>query len=70
MERAKESEMFDMLARYPRVKEWLHDQMTTTVDILLVNPDIDTIRKAQGQAAFIQKMLDKLESTESVAGRQ
>lgn len=65
MDRAKEAELFDHLARYPRVKEWLQGQMASAVEILLVNPDIDVLRKAQGRAAFIQLMLDKLVSAES-----
>lgn len=70
MDRNKETELFDHLCRTPRLKEWLADQLASQYKILVVNPDVEQLRKAQGQAQFIQHMLDKLTAAESAAKRQ
>jgi hypothetical protein len=70
VERTKEAELFDSLCRMPRLREWLGEQLAQQVKILVVNPDVEQLRKAQGQAQFIQLMLDKLATAESAAKRQ
>lgn len=69
MERAKEAELFDGLCRNRRVREWLDEQLAEQVKILVLNPDTEQLRKAQGRAQFIQLMLDKLGAAESAAKR-
>lgn len=70
MDRSKEAELFDHLCRLPRLKEWLAEQLASQYKILVVNPDVEQLRKAQGHAQFIQLMLDKLATAESAAKRQ
>lgn len=69
MERTKEVELFEWLSRNSRVKEWLADQMADQVKILVVNPDVEALHRAQGRAQFIQQMLDRLIAAEFAARR-
>ncbi len=70
MERTKEVELFDHLCRMPRLKEWLVEQLAAQYKILVVNPDVEMLRRAQGHAQCLQAMLDKLATAESAAKRQ
>lgn len=70
MTRDQESQLFDHLFRHRPLREWLEQQMAEQVKVLLVNPDIDTIRRAQGAAGFIKSIQDRLAAAESAAKRQ
>lgn len=70
MDRKHEAELFDHLCRQRRLKEWLDEQMRSQHEILVVNPNVDQLRIAQGRAQMIQLMLDKLNAAESAAKRQ
>lgn len=67
MDRVKEAELFDYLARHRPLKEWLDKALAEQMAILLVNPDHGVIRKAQGAAEFITRMQDKLSASEKAA---
>lgn len=69
MDRKIESELFDRLFRERRLQEWLREQLDAQMKVLVVNPDMEQIRKAQGSAQFITAMLDKLSAAESAAKR-
>lgn len=69
MERAKEAELFDALCRNRRVREWLEEQLAEQFKVLVLNPDVEQLRRAQGRAQFIQQMLDKLSAAETAAKR-
>lgn len=70
MNREQEAAVLEHLCRFRPLREWLDAQMAEQVKILLVNPDHDVIRKAQGAAGFIKSFQDKLAATESVSKRQ
>lgn len=69
MDRAKEAELFDYLARHRPLKEWLEKQLAEQMAILLINPDHSVIRKSQGAAEFITRMQDRLSAAEKAAKR-
>lgn len=69
MDALREAELFDTLCRNARVREWLLDQMARQVKILVVNPDVEALHRAQGRAQFIQQMLDRLIAAEFAARR-
>jgi len=70
MDRAKEVELFDHLCRMPRVREWFQEQYDEQTAILVVNPDVEQLRKAQGRAQFAKTVLDKLASAEAAAKKR
>lgn len=69
MTREQETQLFDYLCRHRPLKEWVEAQLAKQVEILLVNPDRDTILKAQGAAGFVKLFQDKLTAAESAAKR-
>lgn len=70
MNREQETAVLEHLCRFRPLREWLDAQLAEQVKILLVNPDHDVIRKAQGAAGFIKSFQDKLAAMESVSKRQ
>lgn len=70
MNRENEARLFADLCRSRPLKEWLEAQLAEQVKILLVNPDNDLLRKAQGAAQFIKSFQDRLTAAESAAKRQ
>ena len=70
MDRAKETELFDHLCRMPRVREWFQEQYDEQLSILVVNPDVEQLRKAQGRAQAAKHVLDKLTAAESTAKKR
>lgn len=69
MTRDQELALFESLCRSRPLKEWLDAQLAEQLKILLVNPDFDNLRKAQGAAQFIKSIMDKLTAAESAAQR-
>jgi len=67
MSPSETKELFDYLCRHRPLATWLREQRDTQVKILVVNNDIDTIKQAQGQARFLDLMLDKLAAAEQAA---
>lgn len=65
MERTKEAELFEHLCRTPRLREWLQEQFDEQTAILVVNPDVEQLRRAQGRAQFVKALLDKLTAAEA-----
>jgi hypothetical protein len=69
MDKAQESQLFDHLCRHRPLSEWLTDQLSKQVSVLLVNSDPMTLAKAQGAAAFIKVFQDKIIAAENSARR-
>lgn len=69
MDKPKEAELFDSLLRLPRFREWVDEQLERQIDVLVVNPDMDAIHKAQGAAAFIKSIKSRLAAAESAIKR-
>lgn len=70
MTRDQEAQLFDYLCRHRPLKEWLEAQMTTQINVLLVNQDHGQLQKAQGAAAFIKLFTDRLTAAETAAKKQ
>lgn len=70
MERHHEAELFDYLCRQRKLREWLEEQLDTQFKILVVNPDVEQLRIAQGRAQMLQTILDRLTVAETAAKRQ
>lgn len=70
MTREQEQQLFDHLCRHRPLQEWLQAKLDEQIKILLVNPDNDLLRKAQGAAQFIKSFQDQLAASESAAKRQ
>lgn len=62
--------MWDFICRTPRLKEWLLEQFDEQTAILVVNPDMEQLRKAQGRAQFIKLMMEKLNAAEAAAKKR
>lgn len=60
MDRQTEQALFARLAREPKLEEWLRGRLEAEVSILLVNNDLENLRKAQGRAQIVNQMLDLL----------
>lgn len=69
MDRLTEADLFTRLAGERRLKEWLQSQLDAQVKVLMVNPDVEVLRKAQGASAFITQVMDKLTAAEKAAKR-
>lgn len=70
MDRKHEAELFDHLCRQRRLREWLEEHMQAQIKILVVNPDVEQLRIAQGRAQMLQTILDRLTTAENAAKRQ
>jgi hypothetical protein len=62
MDRQTEQALFARLAREPKLEEWLRGKLQAEVNVLLVNNDLEQLRKAQGRAQFINQVLDQLDA--------
>jgi hypothetical protein len=62
--------LFDYLCRHKPLAQWLVEQRDTQIKILVSNNDINMIKQAQGQARFIELMLDKLNAAEQAAKKR
>ena len=68
--REQETAMLEHLCRFRPLRDWLDAQLAEQVKILMVNPEHEMIRKAQGAAGFIKSFQDKLAAVESASKRQ
>jgi len=67
MDQAKTKELFDWLCRHRPLKEWLQSQLDQQMKTLVASNDIEMLRQAQGQARFINSMIEKLDAAEKLA---
>lgn len=63
MDRKDELELFSQLARNDRLVQWLKAKLDGEIKVLVSNPDVEQIRKAQGKAQLLQYMLDLLDKS-------
>lgn len=70
MTRDKEAVLFDWLVRHKPLREWLNDQLTKQVEILMSSREHDVLMKTQGVAWFIKDMLSRLDAAESAASKR
>lgn len=69
MDRAKEAELFDSLMRNRGFREWVAEAMQEQVKVLLVNQDAHQIARAQGAAAMLTRITDRIDAAEKSARR-
>jgi hypothetical protein len=62
MDRQTEIALFARLVREPKLREWLESKLQAETEILIVNPDVEQLRKSQGRAQFVKSMLDLLDA--------
>lgn len=51
-----ELELFDGLSR-TRLREWLQAKLDKQIQVLVLNPNIEQVRSAQGRAQQLQDMI-------------
>lgn len=64
-----EIELFASLSRNQVLRDWLTEKLSTELRVLVSNPDIDLIRKAQGKAQLLQAMLELLDKAPAALKR-
>ena len=62
--------LFDYLCRHKPLAQWLREQREAQVTVLVSNNDINMVKQAQGQARFIDSMLNKLDAAEQAAKKR
>lgn len=62
MDRQTEQALFARLVREPKLEEWLRGKLQAELNVLMVNNDLEMLRKAQGRAQFINQVLDQLDA--------
>lgn len=67
--RKEEVELFAYLSRQTKLREWLQAHLDTEIQVLVLNGDIEVVRKAQGKAQLLQKMLDLLDKAPAALER-
>lgn len=70
MTREHEAQLWGALCRTPRLKEWFQEQYDEQTAILVVNPDVEQLRKAQGRAQLLKHLMDKLTAAEAAAKKR
>lgn len=63
MDKSAEAELFVFLSGHPRVREWLTVQLDKELKVLVVNNDVEMLRKAQGKAQLLQYMIDLIDKS-------
>lgn len=61
MDKASELDLFDYLARQPKLRQWLNSRLEAEVSALIQSVDIDQLRRAQGRAGLLKQMLDLMD---------
>lgn len=69
MDKKSETDLFEYLARHPKVADWAKSQLDEQIKVLLVNTQHESILKAQGAAAVYKLMLDKLAAAKAALTR-
>ena len=69
MDKKSETDLFEYLARHPKVADWAKSQLDEQIKVLMQNPSHEAILKAQGAAAVYKLMLDKLVAAKAALSR-
>jgi hypothetical protein len=65
----EEKVLFDHMLRLPKLRDWLDHQLSLQIKTLMLNPDIEQLRQAQGRAQLLNSIKDKLDAAKSTASR-
>lgn len=69
MTRDEESELFQYLVRNQRFVEWVGTQLDEQIKVLMVNPHMEQLHKAQGACAVYKSMQEKLTAAKAALSR-
>lgn len=61
MDKKQESQLFEMLAAQPKLKEWLQDELGRKITVLIQMVDAEQLRRTQGYAQCLQSIITKLD---------
>lgn len=61
IDRNEELELFDFLARQPKLREWINAKLDMELRVLVQNSDVEQLRKAQGKAQLLQQMIELMD---------
>lgn len=58
MDKKTEAELFAFLSKQTKLREWLNHKGRADMEVLMLNNDIDQIRRAQGRLQMNKMMVD------------
>jgi hypothetical protein len=61
IDRNDELELFAFLSRQPKLRDWLNYKLAIELRVLVHNPDVEQLRKAQGKAQLLQNILELMD---------
>lgn len=64
-----ELQLFAFLANKPQMREWLKARHDKELEVLVNNPDIEVLRKAQGKAQLLQEMMNLMDKAPAALKR-
>jgi hypothetical protein len=70
IDRNEETELFALLARQSKLREWLTVKLDMDLRVLVANNDVEQLRRAQGKAQLLQHMLELLDKAPAALQRQ
>ena len=70
IDRKDEIELFALLARNTKLREWLTAKLDIELRVLVSNNEVDQMRKAQGKAQLLQVMIELLDKAPAALQRQ
>ena len=57
-----ESNMFESVAKnHPKLRAWIEKELSTQIEVLIQNPDVDKVKQAQGHARCLKTILGHLD---------
>jgi hypothetical protein len=70
MTKQDELELFDYLSRQHKLRDWLNRNLAADMKVLVQSNDIDQLRKAQGRAGLLEKMLALMDAAPAALKKQ
>jgi hypothetical protein len=61
IDRNDELELFAFLARQTKLRDWLNYKLAIELRVLVQNPDVEQLRKAQGKAQLLQHIMELMD---------
>jgi NAD(P)H-dependent FMN reductase len=54
--------MFESVARgHPQLREYLSEELSKKIEVLVLNPDVEQLRRAQGHAQALREIITALD---------
>lgn len=59
---ARQVQMFESVARgHPQLREYLAEELSKKIEVLVLNPDAEQLRRAQGHAQALREIIAALD---------